>query len=115
MGRDLSFWKCKTTNDISNKYIYNELSQGKFLDFIDEIPIEKIVNDFKNEFGSWINEDDQYFESNEEFFQLMITKQFVRADCYDLTVFSMNKIIDIMLKYDCPLYDAAIDVRFDKN
>ena len=43
----------------------------------------------------------------------MITKQFVRVDCYNLTEYNMNRIIDIMLKYECPLYDAAIDVRFD--
>ena len=64
-------------------------------------------------FDSWSSKDDGYFENSDEAFQLMITKQFVRVDCYNLTEYNMNRIIDIMLKYECPLYDAAIDVRFD--
>lgn len=114
MGRDLSFWKYKTPSNTSNKTIYTKLSQGEFLECIDEIPIEQIINDFRNEFDDWINQKGEYFENNEEAFQLMVTKQFVRADCYSLSEYSMNKIIDIMLKYDCPLYDAVIDVRFDE-
>ena len=46
-------------------------------------------------------------------FQLMITDQFVRVDCYGMTEYSMNKVIDILDKYNCPLYDSTIDVRFD--
>ena len=42
-----------------------------------------------------------------------MTKQFVRVDCYSMTEKNINKIIDVLLKYECPLYDAAIDVRFD--
>ena len=52
-------------------------------------------------FQSWKRQDEQYFESGEEAFELMVTKQFVRADCYDLSEHNMNKPIDSMLKYDC--------------
>lgn len=75
--------------------------------------MNQICIDFKKEFSSWNSQDDGYFENGDEAFQLMITKQFVRVDCYNLTEYNMNRIIDIMLKYECPLYDAAIDVRFD--
>lgn len=115
MSRDLSFWKYRKLSNATNKEIYYELSQGKLLDCLEEIPVDKIFIDFKNEFFSWRSQDDKYFENNNEAFQLMLTKQFVRADCYNLTEYNMNKIIDIMLKYECPLYDAAIDVRFDEN
>jgi len=30
-----------------------------------------------------------------------------------LSDFVAYKIIDIMIKYDCPLYDSTINVRFD--
>ena len=43
----------------------------------------------------------------------MITDQIVRVDCYGMTEYSMNKVIDILDKYNCPLYDSTIDVRFD--
>lgn len=113
MSRDLSFWKCKSSISVSNEYIYTELSNENYLDYLEDIPVEEIINDFNREFQSWRGQEEQYFENGEEAFQLMITKQFVRADCYSLSEYNMNKIIDIMLKYDCPLYDSAIDVRFD--
>ena len=43
----------------------------------------------------------------------MLTKQFARFDCYFMSEDDMNKIIDIMIDHGCPLYDSAIDVRFD--
>ena len=65
------------------------------------------------EFAEWNRSDDFYFEKQREAFELYLTKQFVRVDCYRMTEQNINKIIDVLLKYDCPLYDAAIDVRFD--
>lgn len=113
MSRDLSFWKCKCATYETNEYIYTELSNENYLNYLEDLPIDEILNDFNQEFQSWRGQDEQYYENGEEAFQLMITKQFVRTDCYNLSEYNMNKIIDIMLKYDCPLYDAAIDVRFD--
>lgn len=113
MSYDLSFWKCKNSVSESNEYIYTELSNENYLDYLEELPVEEINKDFNREFRSWKGEEEQFFEKGEEAFKLMITKQFVRADCYGVSEDNMNKIIDIMLKYDCPLYDAAINVRFD--
>ncbi|MBD5134415.1 MAG: hypothetical protein HDT39_00420 [Lachnospiraceae bacterium] len=113
MGRDLSFWRIKGTTDISNREIYIKLSDENTLDFIDEIPVEQIMDDFKIEFRDWHIEDNWDFEKGHESFQLMLTKQFVRVDCYSVSEFNMNRIIDIMQKYKCPLYDSAIDVRFE--
>lgn len=113
MSRDLSFWKCKSATNETNEYIYTELLNENYLNYLEDLPVDEILNDFNREFQSWRGRDEQYYENGEEAFQLMITKQFVRTDCYNLSEYNMNKIIDIMLKYDCPLYDAAIDVRFD--
>lgn len=113
MSRDLSFWRCKGAINETNEYIYTELSNENYLNYLEDLPIDDILNDFNLEFQSWRGRDEYYYENGEEAFQLMITKQFVRTDCYNLSEHNMNKIIDIMLKYDCPLYDAVIDVRFD--
>lgn len=113
MSRDLSFWKCKNTPNISNSMIYHKLSEEKFLDCIAELPLEQIIIEFNNVFKEWNIENNKNFERGTECFQLFITKQFVRIDCYSLSEFNMNKIIDILNKYDCPLYDPTIDVRFE--
>lgn len=113
MSRDLSFWKNKNAYSDSHEYVYAKLTEGEFLDYLEEIPVEEIINDFNREFSSWKSEDEKYYENGDEAFELMVTKQFVRVDCYSVSEYNMNKMIDIMLKYDCPLYDSAIDVRFE--
>ena len=113
MARDFGFWKEKQDVQRKNSDIYNDLSNGKYLDYINEIPLEHILQDIVCEFAEWNRSADFYFEKQSEAFELYLTKQFVRVDCYSMTEQNINKIIDVLLKYDCPLYDAAIDVRFD--
>ena len=113
MGRDLSFWKTSKQPKIKNSQIYYELSNENKLDCISYLPIEEILMDFNNVFFDWNKPESSWYEKEEKSFYLMITNQFVRADCYNLSEKDMNKIIDIMLKYECPLYDSIIDVRFD--
>lgn len=83
------------------------------MDYIDEISMDQILENLKKEFKNWSIQKENFFEEGNQAFQLMVTNQFVRVDCYGMTEYNMNKIIDILYKYDCPLYDAAIDVRFD--
>ena len=115
MNKDLSFWKTNTNIEIDNNAVYIALSDKKYLDYIDEIPMYEIQEDFNQIFKDWKNDNDTYYEKDKEAFQLMITKQFVRVDCYGMTETSMNNIIDILFKYNCPLYDSSIDVRFDDD
>lgn len=113
MARDLSFWKTKEDVDIKNSEIYMKLSEGEYLDYIADLPIKQILQDLRNAFVEWENVDDSYFTKAEAEIQLFVTEQFVRADCYSVTEKDMNKIMDTLLVYDCPLYDSLIDVRFD--
>lgn len=113
MSRDLSFWKTKYDTKVDNSEIYLALTNKQHLDYIDEIPSSRVLENFVNEFKDWTLRSNLCFEKGEEAFQLMITSQFVRADCYGMTGNNMNRIIDILHHFDCPLYDSAIDVRFD--
>lgn len=115
MARDLSFWKVKKITEEKNSQIYMMLSEGKYLDYISDLPSMQILQEFKDTFKEWENTDDLYFTKGDEEFELFITEQFVRVDYYTMTEENLNKIIDILFKYDCPLYDASIDVRFDGN
>jgi len=113
LSRDLSFWKTSKKTDDDNEEIYSALSCEEYLDHVDEIPCLQILQDFDYVFRDWNNENSIY-ERGSESFQLMVTKQFVRVDCYGMTNSNMDRIIDLMIKYDCPLYDSAINVRFDE-
>jgi hypothetical protein len=117
MARDLSFWKTSKESE-DNKAVYAALSNGEHLDYIDEIPVNEIQKDFDDAFfvKGWDRlitpENICYEKGDDEAFHLLLTNQFVRVDCYSVSDVNMNVIIDIMEKYDCPLYDSAIDVRF---
>ena len=113
MARDLSFWKNERTLELGNEEIYARLSDGESIDGLADLPTDKILSEVKQVFKDWTVSDDTYFEKDEESFELMLTKQFARFDCYSMSEDDMNKIIDIMFDHGCPLYDSAIDVRFD--
>ena len=113
MSRDLGFWKANMSLDISNYEIYTLLSSEGYVANIEELPLEEILGDFGTIFNNWKSESELFFEENGESFQLMVSKQFVRVDCYNVKETNMNHIIDILRKYECPLYDPIIDVRFD--
>ncbi len=59
-------------------------------------------------FKEWNIQTILYFEKETEACQLIITDQFVRVDCYGMTEYSMNKVIVILDKYNCPLYDSTM-------
>lgn len=115
MSRDLSFWKAKKGTCCTNRAIYKSLSMGDNLSCIDELPSNQIIESFNKVFDEWVNHNNEYYEKGNECFELFITEQFARVDCHEMTADSINKIIDIMLDYGCPLYDSAIDTRFDET
>lgn len=111
MSYDMSFWKTKRTLTLTPKEIYLALSDGEVVDGLCYLPIDEIRNAFESQFKSW-RQDGNFFESGNQSFELMMTDQFVRVDCYGVEIRNLNLIIDIMLKYDCPYYDPSIDTRF---
>ncbi|MCR4833094.1 MAG: hypothetical protein K5900_05930 [Butyrivibrio sp.] len=112
MARDLSFWKEKNSSGVKASDTYHALINGEKLDYVYELSTTKILSDVKNAFCDWKQIDTYNYEKDGAAIEIFASNQICRFDCYNLTEKDMNKIIDIMLKYDCPLYDAAIDVRF---
>lgn len=54
-----------------------------------------------------------YEKSGQGAFSIFTTSQIIRFDCYGMSEKDMNLLIDIMLAYDCPLFDPQINERFD--
>ena len=112
MGKELAFWK---QNSISNNYseIYDTLLSGQHVEFIDTIPSDDIRKRISSEFKDWVCNNKFQYENGKAAFDVFITDQIVRFDCYSLTYGELNKIIDIKLEYGCFLYDPDLNVRFD--
>ena len=112
MARDLSFWKENELPEIKASDVYKALLGGEKLDFVCELPTEQILSDVKKEFSDWNQIDAYNYEKDDAAIEIFANDQIFRFDCYSVSEADMNKIIDIMLNYECPLYDSAIDVRF---
>ena len=113
MSLDLSFWKYEEAVNYKPYDVYANLSEGKTVTGVAKLPIEKIRLKVGEIFFEWEKLDDNHLEYNDEMIEIYTTDQFVRFDCYGVSEDNMNKLIDIMLEFDCRLYDSSIDVRFD--
>lgn len=113
MSLDLSFWKYEEAVNYKPYDVYASLSDGKSVMGVATLPIDEVRVRIDEVFCDWEKLDDNHLAYDEEVIEIYTTEQFVRFDCYGVSEENMNKLIDIMLEFDCRLYDSSIDVRFD--
>ncbi|MBR3469917.1 MAG: hypothetical protein IKH28_09530 [Lachnospiraceae bacterium] len=114
MSYDLAFWKTSQKMNIPNHRIYEILSGGGHVDGLCEIPCGDIIKDMRQAFADWYIHGNEYEKMDGQYFEVTYTNQFFRVDSYGVTVDELNRIMDVLAKYGCPVYDASIDVRFDE-
>lgn len=114
MSYDLAFWKTVKKTDMPNHKIYEILSDGGRVDGLCEIPYENIIKDMRQAFADWHIHGNEYEKSDGQYFEVTYSNQFFRVDSYGVTADELNRIIDVLAKHGCPVYDASIDVRFDE-
>lgn len=118
MSYDLNFWKYKKGTYLDNQEVYEKCSDEQIVDGLEDLPIDSILKNVQTEFTDWEMEDSNIDYENPKgkgSFQIYTTKQFVRFDCYRMKGEDMNRIIDVMYKYDCPLYDPQVPQRYNKK
>ena len=116
MSYDLDFWKYKNDVYLDNQLVYEKCSDGEIVEGLEDLPIEFILKDIVNEFKEWKSDSDGTFFENVDgdgAFEIYYNRQFVRFDCYGMYDNDLNRLIDVMLKYDSPLYDPQVGQRFD--
>lgn len=116
MSYDLNFWKYKENVYLDNQNVYKALSDERNVEGLEDIPIHEIRKKIAEAFSDWDKVDENSFEMpSKGAFQIMTTPQFVRIDCYGMKGEDMNKFIDILDEYGCPLYDPQVGERFDNH
>ena len=110
---DLSFWKYKEGVYLDNQKVYETLSNEKFVEGVEMLLLPQILADIEKLFVDWEKLSDCDYESDNGAFVITTTEQFVRFDCSGMRQEDINKLIDVLDKYGCPLYDPQISVRFD--
>jgi hypothetical protein len=115
MSYDLNFWRYEDeTAAYDHQAVYERLSNGEFVEALREIPADAIIGRISEVFAApdWATEDEETWESNDGAFQVYITPQLLRFDCYGTNGDDMNRLIDIGIEFGLPLYDPQVGERF---
>lgn len=113
MSYNLEFWRYEPGITLDHKEVCQKLSGGHEVAGLETLPITEIRGRIADVFAQgWQQEGDDTWEGKSGVFQLYTTSQYVRATCYGLTGNDMNKIIDVLLEFNCPLYDPQVDERY---
>ena len=115
MSRDLAFWKYDEGKYLDNKAVYEQTCiEGVETAGLSALPISGILAKVSEVFGDYEKLDEYNYESQSGGFTITATAQSVLFSCsFSMPETDLNKIIEIMAGYACPLYDPQIDVRFD--
>ncbi|MAT72744.1 MAG: hypothetical protein CMJ58_24965 [Planctomycetaceae bacterium] len=113
MSYDLDFWKYRKDVSLDDQETYERLSDGQFVDGLEELPIDLMLARLKEVFASWQQVDERFWQGDSGSFEVFTTPQFFRVDCYGMDGEDMNSIIDVAAEFGCPLYDPQVGQRFD--
>ena len=126
MSYQLTFWKYEDGIHLNSQKVYND-SCIEYLkvDGLSSLPVKDIITDIKTKYKNWELMDEStadgekgtvytfIFDNGSCAFEAEISEQSVLFDCHGLDGGQMNELIDIMLAYDCCLYDPQTETRFD--
>ncbi|HEV3416846.1 MAG TPA: hypothetical protein VG056_08545 [Pirellulales bacterium] len=116
MSYDLNFWRYTPGISLPNDDVYRRLCDGEQLAGLEDLPITEIVSQIEDAFSDWERLDEVTFDGGGRGgFQLFTTAQFVRVDCYALPSDTVNRFIEILHGFGCPLYDPQVGRRFDQK
>ncbi len=114
MSVDLDFWRYKEGAAHDNDKVYRlACCDGETVEGLEDLPIEDILKKTASVFSDWNALSENIYEKDDASFEISVTPQIVRFDCYGVSEDDMNRFIDIMADFGCPLYDPQISTRFD--
>lgn len=117
MSYDIDFWKYKAGVPHDNGKVYEKVCcNGEVLEELEELPINEILKKIESAFSDWTKLDEYNYENEKEgrgAFEISVTSQTVRFDCYNMQGDDMNKLTDILIDFGCPMYDPQLPERFD--
>ena len=115
MGRQLAFWKYENGIALDAGEVYQKSCvEGVSVSGLAQLPVNEILAKAKKVFREYERLDDYNYGGLEGNFTIYANPQSVVFDCsLRMNETELNKIIDLMKGFGCPLYDPQIAVRFD--
>ena len=117
MSMDLNFWKYQNNVYLDPAAVYqNACCNQECVEGLEVLPIEDVLKEIGAAFPEWDVLESFNYEKKEGqgSFQISTTPQTVRFDCYSMEQADMKRFSAVMSKFECPLYDPQLGVRFDK-
>lgn len=113
---ELVFWNYKEGIYLNHHIVYEAISDGEIIDGLEELPVEVILNRIANVFSDWEKVDENSWKnpSGVGAFHIRTTSQSIKIDCYGTQGKTMDKLVDILDEYKCPLYDPQVPERHDE-
>ena len=115
MSYDLNFWRYREGATHNHDKVYTAACcDGEVLPELEELPIGDILQRIAAAFPHWdASSPTDYENPGGGAFQITTTPQTVRIDCYGVSGDDMNRLMDILIDFGCPLYDPQVSERFD--
>lgn len=113
---ELLFWRYLDEIYLNNQEVYEALVEKQEVEGLAVLQIEVIVNRINSVFSEWERVDENSWKNpkGKGAFQVVTTPQSVKIDCYGTEGKTMNKLVDIMEEFKCPLYDPQVPERYDE-
>ena len=113
---ELLFWKYLDEIYLNNQEVYEALVEKQEVEGLAELQVEVIVNRINSVFSDWerVDENSWKNQKGKGAFQVVTTSQSIKIDCYGTEGKTMNKLVDIMEEFKCPLYDPQVPERYDE-
>ena len=115
MSLDLDFWRYKQDIAHDDSRVYQTACcDGERLEDFEDLPVKEILQKIAEAFSDWeaLGPSD-YEKAGRGAFQISTTPQIVRFDCYGMQGEDLNRLIDVLAAFGCPLYDPQVGDRFD--
>lgn len=114
MSYDINFWRQERKLDQSPSEIYAQLCQGETVDGLANLPKAAIIDRLRDAFPDEFEEDENelFIDFEDGAIEVSVTDQACRFDLRGVCP-GVQKIVDIMNDYECPMYDPQIDKRYD--
>jgi hypothetical protein len=113
---ELIFWKYLEGVYLNHQEVYEALEDEPTIDGLEELPVQVILNRIGAVFSKWEKVDASSWKNTTGVgaFHVRTTTQSIQIDCYGTEGKTMDKLVDIMEEFKCPLYDPQVPERYDE-
>lgn len=114
---ELVFWKYLEEVYLNHHEVYETISEEQaVIEGLEVLPVQVILNRIASVFSKWEKVDDSSYKNNDGVgaFHIRTTPQSIKIDCYGTEGKTMDKLVNIMEEFKCPLYDPQVPERYDE-